>query len=164
MHFRGSLLQWLMDICNTGKHSRNSSNSMTFKMRIWLIWIRYTYNHMEIPSCGFSLNYASQRINKGRDYGCFHTIYWLLCWRELSLWLIILHARLKGGLVITIIPIVTWVPRPDLLASIEKGTPHRATAQRHSIASRRSGRACTSSHRWLHEDLLTHGGSREVAG
>ena len=74
-----------------GKHSKNSSNSMTFKMRIWLIWIRlvhrfyyaiaepyvfmyvymyltqslntrYTYNHMEIPSCGFSLNYGSQRM------------------------------------------------------------------------------------------------------
>ena len=138
--------------------------------------------------------------NKGRDYGCFHTICWLLYWRELSLRLIILHARFKGELVIKIIPIVTWVPGPDLLASIEKGkglcsadtivylqlqyiwalspfchewqsfppssagTPHRATAQHHSVPSRRSGRACTSSHRWLHEDLLTHGGSREVAG
>ena len=124
----------------------------------------------------------------------------LLCRRELSLGLIIHHARLKGGLVVTVAPIVTRVPGPDLLASIEKGKvlcsvdtvvylqlqciwelspfchkylsfppssagiPHLATAQRRSVASRRSGRACTSSHRWLDEDWLTHGGSRKVAG
>ena len=26
-----------------GKHSKNSSSSMTFKMRIWLIWIRLVH-------------------------------------------------------------------------------------------------------------------------
>ena len=110
----------------------------------------------------------------------------LLCRRELSLGLIIHHARLKGGLVVTVAPIVTRVPGPDLLASIEKGkvlcsvdtvvylqlqciwelfpfcrrylsfppsfagTPHLTTDR--SAASRRSSRACTSSHHWLDED------------
>ena len=40
---------------------------------------------------------------------------------ELSLRLIILHAHLKGGLIVMVAPIVTWVPGSDLLAGIEKG-------------------------------------------
>ena len=32
-----------MCICMQGKHSKNSSNSMTFKRRTWLIWIRLVH-------------------------------------------------------------------------------------------------------------------------
>ena len=65
----------------------------------------------------FELYICYEIGNQGRDYSYCR----LLRWRELGLRLVILHAHLKGWLVVTVLSIVTWVPGPDLLASIEKG-------------------------------------------
>ena len=59
---------------------------------------------------------------KGGTSAVFILLYCrLIFWWELGLGLIILHVFLKGGLVVSIIPIMAGVPGPDLLASIEKG-------------------------------------------
>ena len=62
--------------------------------------------------------------NKGRTSAVLilHVFYCrLIFWWELGLRLIIRHACLEGGLVVSIIPIMAGVPGPDLLASVEKG-------------------------------------------
>ena len=57
---------------------------------------------------------------KGGTSAVFILLYCrLIFWWELGL--IILHVFLKGGLVVSIIPIMAGVPGPNLLASIEKG-------------------------------------------
>ena len=97
-----------------------------------LLNTRYVCNNIEIPPCGFSLwttsviackdrypttlevyNFYEFLGRKGGTSAVFILLYCrLIFWWELGL--IILHVFLKGGLVVSIIPIMAGVPGPDL--------------------------------------------------